>query len=155
MGTMAGNHSEILSKEPQCWLEAAEPGPLHDPSDLPGLAAHPCPPPTPETSAMLLTRCPSAWLLSRKSSSEEQQPPGLCPGDHCSACLTPPPALEGESGALLSPPSVPSGLGKVLLLIRRSSHSKGICFLVYFALLFLSPGACPCSVQNSPPPWES
>lgn len=57
MGTMAGNHSEILSNEPQCWLEAAEPGRSHDPSDLPGLAAHSCPLPTPETSAALLTRC--------------------------------------------------------------------------------------------------
>lgn len=140
MGTMAGNHSEILSNEPECWLEAAEPGRLHDPPDLPGLAAHPCPPPTPETSAALLTRCPSASLLSRKSSSEEQQPSGLCPGDHCIVCLTPHPALEGESGALLSPPSVPSGLGKVLLLIRRSSHSKGFVFSCILPSFFSAPG---------------
>lgn len=44
MGTMAGTHSEILSNEPERWLEAAEPGQLRDTSDPPGLAACPCPP---------------------------------------------------------------------------------------------------------------
>lgn len=135
---MAGNHSEILSKEPECWPEAAEPGRLRDPSDLPGLAAHPRRPG--QRPRQRCSRCPSASLLSRKSGSEEQQPAGLCPGAHSIVCLSPHPAPKGESGALPSPPPVPSGSGKVLLFIRRSSRSRGFVFSCVLPSFFSAPG---------------
>lgn len=62
MGTMAGNHSEILSNEPACWLEAVEPGRLQDPPYLPGLAAHPCPPARdPGSAAHTVPICTAAF----------------------------------------------------------------------------------------------
>lgn len=83
MGMMAGNHSEILSEEPECWPEAAVQS-LNDcktHQTSPDWQHIPLPPgqrPRQLSSdSAHLDRC----LLSRKSGSEEQQPAGLCPQD--------------------------------------------------------------------------
>lgn len=65
MGMMAGNHSEILSEEPECWPEAAVQSlnncETHQTSPD---WQHISPPPhsQPETSAALLGWCPSGSL---------------------------------------------------------------------------------------------
>lgn len=84
MGMMAGNHSEILSEEPECWPEAAvqslnncethQTSPDWQHISLP----HPTPSQRPRqlsSDGAHLDHC----LLSKKSGSEEQQPAGLCP----------------------------------------------------------------------------
>lgn len=166
MGTMAGNRSEILSEEPECWPEAAVQS-LNDcethhqtsldwqhiallagqrPRQLSSDGAH-------------LDRC----LLFRKSGSEEQQPAGLCPQGSLklSACDTPLPAWgpglqHGEcfrSGVLLSPSSMPSGLGKALLFIRRNSRSRGCVFSRVLPSFFSAPGSVCAPVCRASTSW--
>lgn len=165
MGTMAGNHSEILSEEPKCWPggSGAELERLRDPSDLPRLAAHPSLPPlardlgsSPPTVPIWIALCFRGKAAQRSNSHQV-----LSPRAHQNCRLAPPTRAfpHGDqlcrterfpSGVLLSPLSMPSGLGKALLFIRRKSRSRGYVFSRVLPSFFSAPGSVCAPVCRAP-----
>lgn len=157
MGAVAGNHSEILSNEPECWLEAVEPGRLQDPSDLPGLAAHPCPPRQRPRQRCSHTQCPSASLLSRKSGSRSSSQQGFAPGLTELSAWFPTPLCRERVALCSALPLCPQAWAKSCSSLGEAA-TAGDLFSPVFCPPFSQPrglSLLPLWSQSPAPPQES